>query len=154
MKTVQDLVDTLNKNFDNEFDLFDKESGFEFCLRVDGAPIIDFNSRDKSFEFQSFIEYVHGKSLNIIVNFLANSNPDNWFAEKKYNIIIGIGESENEVAAYGKLDDGIYAINSSLTKNELKDDLYQFTENEIKKFQSDLPDNLAHIVELGKVEVK
>lgn len=156
MKTIQDLVDTLNKKFDNEFDLLEKENGFEFCLRVDGAPIIDFNSRDKSFEFQSYIEYVYGRSLNMIVNFLANSNPSDWVPpEKKYNIIIGKDSHSPIYAAYKKPTDNEYIVSSHVFKDELiNDDELQFTEQDIKKLKECLPDYLNKIIDLGKVEVK
>lgn len=155
MKTVQDLVYTLNENFDNEFDLFDKENGFEFCLRVDGAPIIDFNSRDKSFEFQSYIEYVYGRSLNMIVNFLANSNPEDWFPKKRYNIVIGIDTNTDFKTAYRKTaTKGVYEVNGSTELNDLRKNRYIFTDEEIKNLKVTLPPDLSKIVDLGKVEVK
>lgn len=170
MKTLKDLVDELNKlqdedDFLSKFvirreDEMDRVFVSKFLLNertIVYKDLFEYNYRLKGWLICSDLMEMNGAIQKVVVDFLSEFHGEGYeylYQEKKYNIIIGIGESENEVAVYGKLDDGIYAINSSVTKNELEDDLYQFTENEIEKFQSDLPDNLAHIVELGKVEAK
>lgn len=73
--------------------------------------------------------------------------------EPKYNVIVGIGEIDNDVAAYVKLDDGIYAVYDSVDEDDLNDDLYQLTESEIEELKSQLSDEMAQIVEIGKKEV-
>lgn len=158
-RTIKDLVRLLNRNNEGKNFYIDDFANIGLCFineiyNNESHQLVEFNG--KNWHTMALFGLENNSVQKEIMDFIYTTDSNHWFdePEKKYNIIIGIGESENEVAAYGKLDDGIYAINSSVTKNELKDELYQFTENEIKKFQSDLPDNLAHIVELGKVEVK
>lgn len=55
--------------------------------------------------------------------------------------------------AYRKKSKGI-EIWDSAKENDLTLDEYIFTESEIEELKSTLPDNMAKIVDLGKVEVK
>lgn len=51
------------------------------------------------------------------------------------------------------MHDGTY-IADLIEEDDLKTDRYRFTESEIKDLKATLPENMAKIVDLGKVEVK
>lgn len=83
-----------------------------------------------------------------------NKPVDDWFSEKKYNIVIGEGECVGTVAAYCAMDDDVYVVDNRTEPEQLKDGAYQFTEEEIDNFKIKLSNKFAEIVDLGKVEVK
>lgn len=92
------------------------------------------------------------------MDFIYTTNSNHWFdePEKKYNIVIGkdVGTYGDCVkTAYRKEDKGIEVWDSAKEGN-LTSDKYIFTESEIEDLKAPLPDNMAKIVDLGKVEVK
>lgn len=96
----------------------------------------------------------------IIVEFLATTDPEEWFDDdKKYNIIIGQyydtnGNVTQTCTAYKKgYKDCIQPVNN-VDEKDLLEERFQFTEREIEKIKSKLPESMAEIVEWGKVEVK
>lgn len=153
MKTVQELIETLNCYFRSEFDLFDKGCG-DVYLTVDGYPVVRFNQRAKQFGLRAYIQTLSGKCLFTIIDFLANSNPDDWFAEKKYNIVLHNLDGEKMVInKYDRHNPFSIECSTGIDDDELKLDAYIFTENEIEQLTLTLPTNMAKIVDLGKVEV-
>lgn len=154
MKTVQELIETLNCYFRSEFDLFDKGCG-DVYLTVDGYPVVRFNQRAKQFGLRAYIQTLSGKCLFTIIDFLANSNPDDWFAEKKYYIAVGMYDSTSKLIYYkngNELDFKLRTMMDFDEKHLQEDDI--FTENEIEELKSTLSEQMAKIVDLGKVEVK
>lgn len=152
MKTVQDLVNRLNE--------FNNPTGFSIsrCLDITFLKA----SKCRVVTFQDFIYRIENKFIDlkpheqkVIIEFLANSNPEDWFAEKKYNIIIGQDNCSPHYSAYRKMGKGEYIVRSTADEDELKSFEYlQFTESEIEQLKLTLPTNMAKIVDLGKVEVK
>lgn len=161
MKTLQDLVDGLN-------DVFSKAG--HFYLFYDDEMETIYLSRklsDVCFELaeisKKYKSWLVGKDLymqvgevqKVIMNFLANSNPEDWFAEKKYNIVLNNLEGEKIVInKYDRHSTLAIECSTGIDDDELKLDAYIFTEKEIEQLKLILPTNMAKIVDLGKVEVK
>lgn len=156
MRTLKDLVDRLNRGHqlnDNFRTSGNRES--DYSIDLNRNEIILFSLKDRTYSFTSYISWVNDKDQDLIVNYLANHTPDDWFEEKKYNIIIGKDSHSPIYAAYKKPTDNEYIVSSHVFKDELiNDDELQFTEQDIKKLKECLPDYLNKIIDLGKVEVK
>ena len=159
MKTLQDLVDGLN-------DVFSTDDCFYLIYDADMKTIhlyrrltdVYFELAEISKKYKSWLVgkdlYMQvGEVQKVIMNFLVKSNPDDWFAEKKYNIIIGKG-SDGIKNIYKKSNEGRYLIDALADKADFNIEPYLFTENEIEELKSTLSEKLAKIVDLGKVEVK
>ena len=87
MKTLQDLVDELNKNglSDDEFSMSGDEQ-HDYFIDLGRTPIIVFSLRDRTYSFCPFITYVRDKDQDLIVKYLANHTPDDWFVEGKVEV--------------------------------------------------------------------
>ncbi|GAA6113960.1 hypothetical protein [Apilactobacillus apinorum] len=157
MKTLQDLVDRLNRS-DQLNDNFSTSGSRDrdYSIDINGEEIILFSLKDRTYSFTSYIAWVNDKDQDLIVKYLANHTPDDWFAEKKYNIVIGQDKDKtNEYyTAYRKSFGNSFATNDATLQDELTRYEYLFTEQEIEELKSTLPTNMAKIVDLGKVEVK
>ena len=157
MKTLQDLVDRLNginhlKPFSIEH-YYDKYYLVVEYSMVTKNTVVEFSQLN--YCFHEDIAYLHPIEQNIVVDYLANSNTYDWFAEKKYNVIVGTDTNAPIYAAYKKIMANEYIVCSHVYKDELRNtDELQFTEKDIEELKSTLPTNMAKIVELGKVEVK
>lgn len=157
MKTLQDLVDRLNginhlKPFSIEH-YYDKYYLVVEYSMVTKNTVVEFSQLN--YCFHEDIAYLHPIEQNIVVDYLANSNTSDWFAEKKYNVIVGTDTNAPIYAAYKKIMANEYIVCSHVYKDELRNtDELQFTEKDIEELKSTLPTNMAKIVELGKVEVK
>ena len=160
MKTVQDLVDRLNRS-DQLNDNFSTSGSRDrdYSIDINGEEIILFSLKDRTYSFTSYIAWVNDEDQDLIVKYLANHTPDDWFAEKKYNIIIGRDSKktmyDNQVVTtYRKNGLNDFFVNDNTHNSQLSDYDYQFTESDIEQLKSTLPTNMAKIVDLGKVEVK
>lgn len=161
MKTLQDLVDSLNANVNNIGKFYvskDLEDDFYlFCERNrDKSRIICFDTESGEAYRESGFSILNWEAINLISEYVINHTPDNWFTEKKYNIIIAkdIDSLFNRLCVYKKDSKGFIFTKDNATKIDLSFNDYQFTESEIEELKSTLPTNMAKIVELGKVEVK
>lgn len=161
MKTVQDLVDYLNQYFSEEghyrIDYRDYDNTFEICSENDCGEydLVEIDSKDRNWLLERDIGYQLSEVQHTIVNFLINSYPDDWFPEKRYNIIVGKDSNAPIYSAYKKPMDNEYIVSSHVFKDEFRnDDELQFTEKDIEDLKDSLPDYLHEIVDLGKVEVK
>lgn len=159
MKTLQDLVDKLNKRSTLEEHYFTAGSKTrDYHIGLGQYAIVSFNLRDRTYSFTQYITVADDKDQDLIVKYLANHTPDDWFAEKKYNIIIGqdnddYDETEKFFTAYYKQHNAFYT-NDSTREDKLSYERYIFTESEIDELKSTLPENMQKIVDLGKVELK
>ena len=94
-----------------------------------------------------------------IMDFIYTTDSNHWFdePEKKYNIVIAEDVNKNNVVhwktAYQKKSKGV-EINDAVDEKDFINDDFIFTESEIEELKSNLPENMAKIVDLGKVEVK
>lgn len=155
MKTVQDLVDNLNLNYDLVCRVERTDNG---CyIEDDTSCFIHFE--DGHWEILNGFCMLHHEVQKYIMDFAYTTTPKDWFTEKKYNIIIGRDSKktmyDNQVVTtYRKNGLNDFFVNDNTHNSQLSDYDYQFTESEIEELKSTLPTNMAKIVELGKVEVK
>lgn len=150
MKTIQDLVDNLNLNYDLVCRVEKTDSG---CfIEDDTSCFIHFENGH--WDIHGDFCMLHREVQKYIMDFVYTTNPNDWFAEKKYNIIIGGSVLTTCATAYCKDGQGKVMLDTFTSPSELKLDDYQFTESEIEELKSTLPTNMAKIVDLGKVEVK
>ena len=75
---------------------------------------------------------------------------------KKYNIILSQNLELQVAVAYYKpeKDKSILDVNQSATTEDLKNEKYQFTSDEIENLKESGSITFKKVVELGKVEVK
>lgn len=156
MKTLQDLVDRLNEFNTTRFSI-SKKCGHAHLEASDSCGV--------KYRLVYFVDYLYKIRRNFhmlqpyeqkaIIDFLANSNPEDWFAEKKYNIVLNNLEGEKIVInKYDRHSTLAIECSTGIDDDELKLDAYIFTEKEIEQLKLTLPTNMAKIVDLGKVEVK
>lgn len=159
MKTLQDLVDRLNGI--NHLKPFSIEHYYDkYYLVVEYSigtknTVVEFSQLN--YRFHEDIAYLHPLEQNIIVDYLANSNPKDWFPEKKYNIIVGedLEPSMHQKwkGAYMKTEYGV-KIWHALPEKDFINDNFIFTESEVEDLKSKVSEQSAKIIDLGKVEVK
>ena len=162
MKTVQDLVDGLNEIYATQGKYFIE---YESCtvtsvlyyIRNDiRHSLAMLKPRYRTWSLCPSIGFQGIEAQHAIIDYLTNSNPEDWFAEKKYNIIIGEDmrtERYRYKTAYRKTPKGIEVWDSA-KEGDFTSDRYIFTESEIEQLKVRLPENMAKIIDLGKVEVK
>ena len=160
MKTINDLVDRLNSYvaYGEFYIRKGKNDNYLLCKRYtegEDATLFDFAKRQPYWSIHSSLGAMNNRVQKEIMDFVYNTDKDHWFdeQEKKYNIIIGENEQEKLKTAYHKLHNGTY-VGDAVEEDDLKTDRYIFTESEIEDLKATLPDNMAKIVDLGKVEVK
>lgn len=164
MKTLNDLVDKLNNYVeveDGELGKYYIEQGgdkryylYEQYYAPDDGLLVVFAPDYPHWIIKWDLGGVNHIDQEKIMDFIYTTDKEHWFdePEKKYNIIIGKNERKKIKTAYQKLYDGTY-IADSVEEDDLKTDRYIFTESEIEDLKATLPDNMAKIVDLGKVEV-
>ncbi|CAI2678890.1 hypothetical protein AKUH3B103M_PHAGE100200 (plasmid) [Apilactobacillus kunkeei] len=163
MKTLNDLVDKLNNYVeDGELGKYYIEQGgdkryylYEQYFAPDDGLLVVFAPDYPHWIIHCDFGMVNYADQEKIMDFIYNTDKEHWFdePEKKYNIIIGEGEQGKLKTAYKKFSNGTY-IGDAVEEDDLKKDRYIFTESEIEDLKATLPENMAKIVELGKVEVK
>lgn len=164
MKTLKDLVNELNSlSYLHRGDYRLKKGRYDGMLDIyyKGSAIISFDLEHGEYCFAPATPLAPFDAQRIIVEYLSPYKPQDWI-EKKYNIIIGTDISEKGITGlatvYSKrkscsnFDYNIVPVDR-YSKN-INEDRFQFTEEEIRKLKEVLPDNMAKIVDLGKVEVK
>lgn len=159
MVDLKKLADNLNEKFGSAgkfyFSMTEETGEFNISLETEDyiSHFLSVDVMSKNWSIDTgFIDL--GPSIQFeVIKFLSENDYRLNHKEPKYNVIVGIGEIDNDVAAYVKLDDGIYAVYDSVDEDDLNDDLYQLTESEIEELKSQLSDEMAQIVEIGKKEV-
>lgn len=159
MKTIEDLVAKLNSQFTGltyqiPFKLEDDDGGLRCFILFNKEPLVEFNKDFENYCVLPYFSNANYTTQKLIIEYLANTDVDDWFSAKKYNIVIGEGECVGTVAAYCAMDDDVYVVDNRTEPEQLKDGAYQFTEEEIDNFKIKLSNKFAEIVDLGKVEVK
>lgn len=87
-----------------------------------------------------------------IMNFLMQDSEE-WFKEREYNIVLGKNMDDEQVkTAYAHFGQYFYVVND-VCDYDLSQKGFVFTESKLKELESKLPDRLAKIVDLAKVEV-
>ncbi len=163
MKTINDLVKRLNIFFgygDFYIDKDDEMETYTLYMKDLGTVggLIELSKEYKRWNAQPSFGLASADVQKTIMDFIYTTDSKHWFdeQEKKYNIVIGkdVGTYGDYVrTAYRKKDKGIEVWDSAKEGN-MTSDKYIFTESEIEDLKATLPDNMAKIVELGKVEVK
>ena len=159
MKTVQDLIDMLNVTIEDEgvYYLTEKHKGIfavDYKLMSESWSIAIFDKPNKTILLTTNKNIMNWKEMYWISKYALEHPYEDWFAEKKYNIIIGGSVLTTCATAYCKNGQGKVMLDTFTSPSELKLDDYQFTESEIEELKSTLPTNMAKIVDLGKVEVE
>lgn len=154
MKTINDLVDKLNNYYDMEFRVANTGDGY--CIEDDMSIYICFDNGN--WDILSCFCMLNHEIQKEIMDFVYTTDKEHWFdePEKKYNIVIGkdmTKKGERCKTAYRKAPKGIEVWDSA-KEDDLTSDRYIFTESEIEQLKVRLPENMAKIVDLGKVEVK
>lgn len=154
MKTINDLVAKLNRYvaYGKFYIRKGKNDNYLLCKRYtegEDATLFEFAKKQPYWSIHQPLGAMHNQVQKDIMDFIYTTDKEHWFdkPEKKYNIIIGIE------CAYTKTHDGI-EIQFLNEENDLMSDMFMFTESEIEELKSKLPENMAKIVDLGKVEVK
>lgn len=160
MKTINDLVDHLNATFDYaDFSISaDNKQQFYYIFMTtitEYGELIEFNQQSKDWDIMPTLGKSNNEIQKEIMDFIYTTDSNHWFdePEKKYNIIIGEDMSGNFKTVYYKVGNGV-DVTDAAGEYELVSDQYQFTESEIEDLKATLPENMAKIIELGKVEVK
>ena len=167
MKTIKEFVEELNEDSSsrNKYTPFDygEKEGDHFYIYFEDDPIVMFDKEYGDYAILTTFSRVLRYYQHLIVEYLAESDENSWFPKsKKYNIIVGWSYKDDGVTAYYKTEkemwynefDDVTCLNAFVTKDELNRDEYMFTEEEIEELKATLPENMAKIVDLGKVEVK
>lgn len=164
MKTLQDLVDELNKSSEPAMlfyisDVFLELPTITCCLYGDYWELVRFDEDDEVHilpEFNNMSNDIRGP----ILSYLIKHRPQDWFEEeKRYKVIISQNvSSSDEEETYTVLckeyKDGHFKCKTiSLRKPDLTNaPEYVFTETQIEDIKSYLPANMQKIIDLGKVE--
>lgn len=156
MKTVQDLVDSLNANVNDigEFSVSkDFEDDFYLFCDHDGnkSRILCFDTESGETYQESGFPLLNWEAIRLISDYVTNHGSDDWFEKKRYNIIIA--NCTDGAKTYWKTDMNDF-ITFTTQDDKSKSIDFIFTESEIEELKSTLPENMAKIVDLGKVEVK
>lgn len=155
MKTLKDLVDKLNNYYDMEFRVANTGDGY--CIEDDMSIYICFDNGN--WDILIGFCMLNHEIQKEIMDFVYSTDKEHWFdePEKKYNIIVGRDLEPFAIqewkAAYMKTAHGVKVWHASPEKDFINDE-FIFTESEVEDLKSELPENMAKIVDLGKVEVK
>lgn len=161
MKTINDLVNSLNNGYNDFFINEDDElNSYTLNMKFRGAycALVQFDSKFKDWFVLPSFGLASEKVQKEIMDFIYTTDSNHWFdePEKKYNIIIGKDVKtygDRCATAYRKKSNGI-EIWDSAKENDLTLDEYIFTESEIEELKSKVSERSAKIIDLGKVEVK
>lgn len=160
MKTIQDLVKKLNQYgaYGEYYIKKGKHDNYLLYKRYtegEDATLFEFAKKQPYWSIHPSLGVMHNQVQEDIMDFIYTTDSNHWFdePEKKYNIIIGEDAGHNWQSAYKKCRFGA-KVNDAVREEDLLLDDYQFTESEIKELKSGLPENMAKIIDLGKVEVK
>ncbi|CAI2698199.1 hypothetical protein AKUA2103_PHAGE100180 (plasmid) [Apilactobacillus kunkeei] len=160
MKTINDLVDKLNNGVAyGEYCIAKgKHENYLLCSSYEAGEyvtIFEFAKKQPYWSIYSSLGAKNNKVQKEIMDFVYTTDKEHWFdePEKKYNIIIGEDAGKNWQSAYKKCHFGA-KVNDAVREEDLTLDDYQFTESEIEDLKATLPDNMAKIIDIAKVEVK
>lgn len=160
MKTINDLVKKLN-SYGAYGEYYIKKSKNDNYLlykrytESEDATLFEFAKKQPYWSIHSSLGVMHNQVQEDIMDFIYTTDKEHWFdePEKKYNIVIGEDMSGNFKTVYYKVGNGV-DVTDAAGEYELVSDQYQFTESEIEDLKAILPEKMAKIVDLGKVEVK
>lgn len=163
MKTINDLVDKLNSYgaYGEFYIRKGKNDNYLLCKRYtegEDATLFEFAKKQPYWSIHQPLGAMHNQVQKDIMDFIYTTDKEHWFdeQEKKYNIIVGRDLEPFAIqewkAAYMKTAHGVKVWHASPEKDFINDE-FIFTESEVEDLKSELPENMAKIVDLGKVEV-
>ncbi|WP_203621874.1 hypothetical protein [Apilactobacillus nanyangensis] len=153
MKTVQDLVDRLNNDYDMVCKIEKTDHGR--YIEDDFSSYIHFENGQ--WDIRADFCILNHEAQKLVMDFVYTTNPNDWLLERKYYIAVGMYDSTSKLIYYkngngNELDFKLRTMMDFDEKHLQEDDI--FTENEIEELKSTLSEQMAKIVDLGKVEVK
>lgn len=156
MKTLQDLVDSLNATA-NSIGEFSVSKDFEddfylFCDYGDKTRIICFDTESGEAYREGGFSLLKWEEIRLISDYVTNHGKNDWFKKKGYNIVIAKDSDNLASTAYFK-DAGEFTVSDMVQDYLLSEDKFVFNESEIEELKSTLPENMRKIVDLGKVKV-
>lgn len=162
MKTINDLVDRLNSYgaYGEFYIRKGKNDNYLLCKRyTEGgdATLFDFAKGQPYWSIYPSLGAMHNQVQKDIMDFVYTTDKEHWFdkPEKKYYIAVGMYDRTSKLI-YFKNDNALdFKLRTMIDFDEKhlqEDDI--FTESEIEQLKATLPENMAKIVDLGKVEVK
>lgn len=163
IKKLNELTKYLNDEMiRSSRDLFTVEQNDNNAyIKFDEFNVITFRKDD--WHIENDFGMLNSEIQKIIINYANRTSAKDWFIpQKRYNIIVGPSYKEDNVTAYYKTEReewlnvfaDIMCLDAFASATDLTREEYKFTEQEIKELKSTLPENMAEIVELGKVEIK
>lgn len=162
IRRPQELVDYLNRKFSCMPPTFSVLEQDEIrIVQYDDLHVISF-SKD-GWHIEDSFSMFNSEIQKIIVDYANRTTVEDWFySEKKYNIVVGLSYKDEGVTAYHKTEkevwynefDEVACLDAFASKDDLKRKEYIFTESDIIALKLSLPENMAKIVDLGKVEIK
>lgn len=164
MKVINDLVKKLNQYgaYGEYYVRKGKAEEYLLCKRYtegEDATLFEFAKKQPYWSIHPSLGVMHNQVQEDIMDFVYSTDKEHWFdePEKKYNIIVGRDLEPFAIqewkAAYMKTAHGVKVWHASPEKDFINDE-FIFTESEVEDLKSELPENMAKIVDLGKVEVK
>ena len=151
MRTLQDLVDNLNNYYDMSCRVEKTED--DCYIEDDFSSYIHFENG--KWDILSDFCMLHHEVQKLIMDFVYTTNTDDWLLERKYYIAVGMYDSTSKLIYYKKDNTLDFTLRTMIDFDEKHlEDEDIFTENEIEELKSTLSENMAKIVDLGKVEVK
>ena len=164
MKTINDLVDKLNSYGAYGKFYIRKGKNDNYLLRkryIEGedATLFEFAKKQPYWSIHQPLGAMHNQVQKDIMDFIYTTDSNHWFDEKdtKYNIIIGKDVRTDDdglwKSAYQKVWYGTKVVDNA-DETDLTLAEFRFTESEIEELKATLPENMAKIVDLGKVEVE
>lgn len=163
IKELNELTKYLNdETVRSSRDLFTVEQNDNNAyIKFDEFNVITFRTDD--WHIENDFGMLNSEIQKIIIDYANRTSAKDWFIPhtKRYNIIVGPSYKDDCVTAYYKTEreewynvfHEIMCLDAFAEKNSLLSEEYMFTEPEIKELKSTLSENMAQIVELGKVEV-
>lgn len=163
IKKLNELTKYLNDEMiRSSRDLFTVEQNDNNAyIKFDEFNVITFRTDD--WHIENDFGMLNSEIQKIIIDYANRTSAKDWFIpQKRYNIIVGPSYKEDNVTAYYKTEReewlnvfaDIMCLDAFTSATDLTREEYMFTEQDIEELKSTLPENMAQIVELGKVELK
>lgn len=161
MKTINDLVKKLNSYVAYGKFYIKKGKNDKYILYVrnkvgEDSTVFDFAKEQPYWSIYPPLGSMHNQVQEDIMDFIYNTDSNHWFdePEKKYYIAVGMYDRTSKIIYFKNDNELDFKLRTMIDFDEkhLEDDDI-FTESEIEQLKSTLPENMAKIVELGKVEV-
>lgn len=157
--TLAEFLDVLNSLSyeDNQFKAINDNYEETISICYEDNQIIVINDDGEIQLLKEFFTELDQFIQNKFMKYFIETDSSQYRFKKKYNIVIGKDTKHPIYSAYRKCGNSEYAVDSNVFKEELKDEKYVFTEDEVKDLESQLVSQsactLSSLVTFGKMEV-